>query len=1246
MDLDLIQQINSQLKEMNELLGRQASSMSSQLKASKNATDAANNQKNSNNALNTAQGEAGTKTAAQTKLSEMAKQANEKTAAATNQLAKSLADGKTALFGLASALLDTTPGLTKYSNSVESATDAISGVVSIFGPLGSVAGLLLKGLSALVGASFKYSDALVNAYDTVASAGAGIGTSAEGIAKLGQAARLSSGTLPYLTKNVEALGSDLRALGTTSSGGVEAFSKVIAVGENQLKGYRKLGFTQEELIESQANYLKLQAMAGADLKKSPEQLQKASLKYIDELNAFAEVTGISKKRQEDALAQAMAQENFNAYMNKLESDKKSALERGDKAEAERIDSVIQAKQNLAKYAQANFSAAKAQAVLEGISTDGNTIMTENTARLKMSGINIQKINENANKGMDQTGELAGQSAKSAEDFRKNFGELGTAVGKESRNLQDTFFQDNGTRMAAARDADLKGNDRQKIFNQRMQTARANAEAIKKRNSSIMDQKAEVEAQERAARIAFDGLLSQLSKQLNGLLMKVLPYITKAIQFMSDNFDLIITAAKTLGIAFAGLGAIAATGAVIGSLKSFGEKIGGLFGKKSGAPGSKTNPMYVSFDNGSGGLSSLTGGNKGPSGGGSDGGSVSALKLAAKSAPQVLLGAATLGAAMVELGAGLAAATWLMGGALTKFAKGLKEFEKLDGENLKNAGIGLAGLGTGIAAMGVGGITGAINNIIGFFTGEDDPLQKSVEMLTELQKANIDRKRVENNGAALVAFAKAMAAVAGLGAAKGLGDAIKGMYEGVASIMGGTTILDDFVSFSKLDINAKKTKNNSIAFKYFSDAMASFKGIGSPMGTIGTTLALATNKFFGTKPPLEQFVYFSHLNVNQKKTKTNATSFRLFSEAMATYKGGQGLLSAVSTIAAAGLNKLFGQDSAIDSFYKFSQMDFGKNAEVNAKAFLNFSKGMNILSGGDKSTLEELANVAGAAGGAIVGAIGGAATAVGQVLGIIPGPDAKAMNFIGKIESGGDYNKLVGGKTKTNPPLTAMSVAEVLEFQNRMLASGHESTALGKYQIIRPTLAGMVKSGKISPNAKFDQATQDNAALALMKARGRDKYRQGDMPADTYANNLAKEWASLPMPNGKSFYAGTGSNKSLVSRTDFVNSLKARTGGLFKGPTGGYPVELHGTELIIPVTPDSILTKLMQDTPEAEKMSNEIFDAVAGALDGNKGMNELDDLIDLDTQMKEMLVNKFNKILDVLDNKNTTSRKMLKTKLAG
>jgi hypothetical protein len=57
------------------------------------------------------------------------------------------------------------------------------------------------------------------------------------------------------------------------------------------------------------------------------------------------------------------------------------------------------------------------------------------------------------------------------------------------------------------------------------------------------------------------------------------------------------------------------------------------------------------------------------------------------------------------------------------------------------------------------------------------------------------------------------------------------------------------------------------------------------------------------------------------------------------------------------------------------------------------------------------------------------------------------NMIGKAESGGDYNVMVGGK---KGDLTNMTLAQILEQQSKMTqrGSGFESSALGKYQITR------------------------------------------------------------------------------------------------------------------------------------------------------------------------------------------------------
>jgi hypothetical protein len=145
----------------------------------------------------------------------------------------------------------------------------------------------------------------------------------------------------------------------------------------------------------------------------------------------------------------------------------------------------------------------------------------------------------------------------------------------------------------------------------------------------------------------------------------------------------------------------------------------------------------------------------------------------------------------------------------------------------------------------------------------------------------------------------------------------------------------------------------------------------------------------------------------------------------------------------------------------------------------------------------------------------------------------------------------------------------------MRSRGHESTAVGKYQIIQGTLQGLLKRGVVSPDEKFNASTQDKLATALMQGRGLDQYKAGKIPADAFADSLAKEWASLPTASGRSYYAGTGSNKSLVGRDEFM-SVFARDGGVFAGPKSGYAATLHGTEAVIPLPDGKTIPVVMPE----------------------------------------------------------------------
>ena len=429
-----------------------------------------------------------------------------------------------ALKQFGSAITDTTNSFSKYEGGIKSLTGAISDVASQFGPLGKAVGLVSTAIGALAGAVLKQTDAVIKGYDDLSKLGGAVGLTADGIFKLGKEAGFSSQTLGSFTKGAKDAGQNLAALGTGTTEGVKAFSKFVAVGDEQLKQYRRLGFTQDELMEAQNTYLKQQLDAGRQITKSPQELQKASLQYIDSLLALAELTNTSLKQQQEAIDFANANENFNAYKFAMEQERLSLLKQADQetdqvrkrqlqAQASQIDQTVKAKEEFAILAKNTMSAANATAVLESISNKNGVVLTENNAKLQMAGIDIVKMGSNLNKGVNQSGELLGAQVNSANKFAKDFGEAAYAYGSASKDLQNTFGQDVKMRQTAAQYAKYASEEEQKAFIKKLAQ---NEDEIKKTKEAgkegqkAVDMAAERESVERKLRGALDEAVNALN----------------------------------------------------------------------------------------------------------------------------------------------------------------------------------------------------------------------------------------------------------------------------------------------------------------------------------------------------------------------------------------------------------------------------------------------------------------------------------------------------------------------------------------------------------------------------------------------------------------------------------------------------------------------------------------------------------------------------------------------------------------
>lgn len=175
------------------------------------------------------------------------------------------------------------------------------------------------------------------------------------------------------------------------------------------------------------------------------------------------------------------------------------------------------------------------------------------------------------------------------------------------------------------------------------------------------------------------------------------------------------------------------------------------------------------------------------------------------------------------------------------------------------------------------------------------------------------------------------------------------------------------------------------------------------------------------------------------------------------------------------------------------------------------------------------------------------------------PQKRAIKqLIGQKESQGNYNALVGPKkgkkAPSEAPITEMSLAEVLKYQDSMVGNGHLSTAVGKYQFVNTTLKEIIQRNPTDfpMDEPFNEARQELAANILLDRRKWEKFANGEISDKEMATNLSMEWASFPVPEdmkgknrdvkaGESFYAGDGKNKSGVDPQTVLKTLNVIPG---------------------------------------------------------------------------------------------------------
>ena len=227
--------------------------------------------------------------------------------------------------------------MTKYSGAVGSMGDAAFSAGKAFGPLGMAIGGAIKAITMLFGAVMEQNKNMLNAADSLSKIGVTGDLTTTQIRDMGAKAGYSSDQLDKFVAPIKKLGPAIIGLGVSATDGAKAMGQLMEMDETVLAGFRNLGVSQEELNTNQADYIKLQIMSGQQITERSKQdgsLRKASIEYTNNLLELSALSGEDvesiKKKQEINRADLAVSTRLAIMQDKEEGLRAKAAKATDK----------------------------------------------------------------------------------------------------------------------------------------------------------------------------------------------------------------------------------------------------------------------------------------------------------------------------------------------------------------------------------------------------------------------------------------------------------------------------------------------------------------------------------------------------------------------------------------------------------------------------------------------------------------------------------------------------------------------------------------------------------------------------------------------------------------------------------------------------------------------------------------------------------------------------------------------------
>jgi len=616
-------------------------------------------------------------------------------AQATGKTAKEMKTVGSYLEDLSEDLEETSTGLNKYAklqNTINVGVTLATGKLNSLGSTVKYATAQMGTLGQSVGyAASTLLDALadnVDFYRQLSTVGA---TAGQSISDLRRVSGLTGLTMGQLTQAVAAAQGNLALLGGTAGQGFQRFSQAL-IELSQGETFEKLtglGFTMDRIAEGAGEYLEIQTQLGRTQTMTSRELASGADEYLTNLDLLTRLTG----KNRDMLAQEMKQ-------NAADSRLKLQMAGMDQKQQQ----VIQRALSLTDKGSQELG----QSLRNLIATGGIPTNAREAGILQLQGFS-------------------------------------EALDRVSRGEQGSVEQLMGVFQSAALETgNLSAEERQRFaqlkqfgvdfFDVRFETI-AFKNALGDLQEVTEEQKKAQEAAGTAA-LQFDRATQRLRTAFAAVLAPATTLIAEAfkgIAFVLEGLGNVVSAVtEKMG---------EAVGALVGIIGLLGLGAGGVTLGKAASKGLSTAGSYLG--GGGGGAVTKIGANVGglAKGIGAGAGKIFSLlgrALGTLANPKILLGASIIAGSIAVLGAGIAGATYLMGGALQKFTTGIESLTNIDGQGLKDTASGLKTLAGAMVDMGSATSASATGFFGKLFGGGPENFAKSINAtLDSLDKGKID-----------------------------------------------------------------------------------------------------------------------------------------------------------------------------------------------------------------------------------------------------------------------------------------------------------------------------------------------------------------------------------------------------------------------------------------------------------------------------------------------------------------------------